>query len=86
MHCRDSSTDVLQYVAPSGAYFIFVNIGRLVVPQNYEFPPIVDGKGKDWKICWYLCQELGVASVPGSGKMKRFKISSILASLLTKGM
>ena len=71
---RRSSIDFLfflQYVAPSGAYFIFVNIERLVVPKDYEFPSIVDGKGKDWKICWYLCQELGVATVPGSGKIKR---------------
>ncbi|KAL8794437.1 MAG: hypothetical protein Q9195_003024 [Heterodermia aff. obscurata] len=64
----------LPYFAPSGAYFIFVNIGRLVVPEHYKFPPIVNGKGKDWKICWYLCQELGVASVPGSGKLKRLQI------------
>lgn len=28
------NTNQLQYIAPSGAYIIFVNIGRLVVPEN----------------------------------------------------
>ena len=80
---RSNIDFILQYVAPSGAYFIFVNIGRLVLPKDYEFPSIVHGKGKDWKICWYLCQELGVATVPGSGKTKKTEFSVMLALLLT---
>lgn len=44
----------------------------LCIPKDYTFPQTLANKGKDWKMCWYLCQELGVASVPGSGKSNLF--------------
>ncbi|KAL8766383.1 MAG: hypothetical protein Q9209_006817 [Squamulea sp. 1 TL-2023] len=58
----------LPYVVPSGAYFIFVNICCLRLPQDYNFPPTITKKGQDCRVCYYMCQELGVSSIPGSGE------------------
>ncbi|KAI4117272.1 MAG: hypothetical protein LQ338_007579 [Usnochroma carphineum] len=56
----------LPYVIPSGAYFIFVNISQVELPRHFDFPPTVAKKGRDWKVCYYMCRELGVSSIPGS--------------------
>ncbi|KAI4094213.1 MAG: hypothetical protein LQ344_002292 [Seirophora lacunosa] len=58
----------LPHVVPSGAYFLFVNISSVELPEGYQFPPTVAKKSRDWKVCYYMCQELGVSSIPGSGK------------------
>ncbi|KAL9053352.1 MAG: hypothetical protein Q9206_003956 [Seirophora lacunosa] len=56
----------LPHVVPSGAYFLFVNISTVELPESYQFPPTVAKKSRDWKVCYYMCQELGVSSIPGS--------------------
>ncbi|MCJ1372123.1 hypothetical protein MMC20_003344 [Loxospora ochrophaea] len=58
----------LTYVAPAGAYFIFVNIARLILPADYPFPAFITTHhaSKDWKVCFYLVNEIGVSSIPGT--------------------
>lgn len=60
-----------QYVKPEGAYFVFVNITKIALPLDYAFPPSVAQKSRDYKVCWYLIQEHGVSSIPGSGESHR---------------
>ncbi|KAL8702625.1 MAG: hypothetical protein Q9201_004203 [Fulgogasparrea decipioides] len=58
----------LPYVVPSGAYFIFVNISKVKLPEEYVYPRSLSKESPDWKLCYYMCQELGVSSIPGSGE------------------
>ena len=45
-----------------------MNITRIVVPDDYVFPPDITDQEKDIRLAWFLIYELGVASVPISGK------------------
>lgn len=65
-HRADSK--LFKFVQPSGAYFVFINTRKIQIPPGYEFPPSVSDKSRDIKICWFLIQELGVTTIPGSGK------------------
>ncbi|KAK4694484.1 hypothetical protein P7C71_g3107, partial [Lecanoromycetidae sp. Uapishka_2] len=56
----------LPYVKPAGAYFVFVRIDKITLPSNYTFPESVSSKTRDYRVCWFLIQEYGVSSIPGS--------------------
>ncbi|MCJ1449670.1 MAG: hypothetical protein MMC23_010192 [Stictis urceolatum] len=57
----------LAYVAPAGAYFLFVDIRKIRVPDNYRFPREVLIHGTiDWKVSYFLVNEFGISSIPGS--------------------
>jgi kynurenine aminotransferase len=56
----------LPYTSPDGAYYILVNTSKIQVPENYPFPSILDGRGKDFKTCYWLTKEIGVCSIPPS--------------------
>jgi kynurenine aminotransferase len=52
---------------PGAAWFIFVSVDNISVPEEYEYPPLVAKHGtKDWKACYFLVQEFGIASIPGT--------------------
>lgn len=52
---------------PSGAHYVLLNVGKIRCPGDYPFPPGILGKTRDWKLCWFLLQEFGVATIPVSG-------------------
>ncbi|KAL8729372.1 MAG: hypothetical protein Q9166_004765 [cf. Caloplaca sp. 2 TL-2023] len=54
----------LPYVEPSGAHYVLLNAGRIRYPEDYPFPSIISGKTRDWKLCWFLLQEFGIATIP----------------------
>ncbi|CDZ96359.1 1-aminocyclopropane-1-carboxylate synthase, and related proteins [Phaffia rhodozyma] len=56
----------LPYTMPQGAYFILVDLGRFKWPENYVFPDYLEERGRDFKVCWFLGQELGVVAIPPS--------------------
>ncbi|KAG8526451.1 uncharacterized protein KY384_000044 [Bacidia gigantensis] len=58
----------LPYVEPSGAHYVLLNAGKIRVPGDYLFPEKVISKSRDWKLCWFLLQEFGVATIPVSGE------------------
>jgi kynurenine aminotransferase len=39
-------------------------MSKVKIPQDYEFPPHVSGRPRDFKLCWFLMMELGVAAIP----------------------
>ena len=47
---------------------MLLNAGRIRYPKDYPFPSSISGKTRDWKLCWFLLQEFGVATIPVSGK------------------
>lgn len=57
----------LPYAVPEGGYFVLVNLKKVKMPENYEFPPDVAGRPRDFKLSWFLMQEIGVAAIPPTG-------------------
>jgi kynurenine aminotransferase len=54
----------LPYSDPEGGYFVLVNMKKVKMPENYPFPPQVAERPRDFKLSWFLIQELGVAAIP----------------------
>lgn len=54
----------LPYSEPEGGYFVLVNMAKVKLPENYPFPPHVSERPRDFKLSWFLIQEVGVAAVP----------------------
>lgn len=53
-----------QYSDPEGGYFVLVNMAKVKLPANYEFPPHVASRPRDFKLSWFLIMEVGVAAIP----------------------
>jgi kynurenine aminotransferase len=56
----------IPYSDPEGGYFVMVNLSCIQLPENYPFPPHVADRPRDFKLAWFLIQELGVAAIPPS--------------------
>ncbi|KAL8703748.1 MAG: hypothetical protein Q9201_003073 [Fulgogasparrea decipioides] len=54
----------LPYSKPEGGYFVLANFARVRLPENYDFPPQVAHRTRDFKLAWLLIMELGVATIP----------------------
>ncbi|KAK7518453.1 pyridoxal phosphate-dependent transferase [Phyllosticta citriasiana] len=54
----------LPYSDPEGGYFVLVNMSKVKLPEDYQFPPHVADRPRDFKLCWFLIQEIGVAAIP----------------------
>ncbi|KAF2658922.1 PLP-dependent transferase [Lophiostoma macrostomum CBS 122681] len=57
----------LTYVAPPSAWFIFIRIHNIMLPEGYKYFPLVVSHGsQDWKVCYFLVHEFGISCIPGS--------------------
>jgi len=56
----------MKYTVPEGSYFILLDISNLTWPDDYPFPSSVEGRGRDFKACWFIAMEIGVSSIPVS--------------------
>ncbi|CAO3592513.1 unnamed protein product [Absidia cylindrospora] len=56
----------LPYTSPQGAYYILVNTSKIQYPLDYSFPEILEQRGGDFKMCYWLTKELGVCAIPPS--------------------
>ncbi|KAI9804610.1 MAG: putative secondary metabolism biosynthetic enzyme [Piccolia ochrophora] len=54
----------MPYSDPEGGYFVLVNMRKVKLPADYEFPPQVADRPRDFKLSWFLIMELGVAAIP----------------------
>lgn len=54
----------LPYSDPEGGYFVMANLSKVKLPDDYTFPPHVANRPRDFKLCWFLIKELGVAAIP----------------------
>ena len=54
----------LPYSEPEGGYFVLANLGKVKLPKDYNFPPHVAERPRDFKMSWFLIMELGVAAIP----------------------
>jgi len=55
---------ITQYSDPEGGYFVLVNMAKVKLPSDYPFPPQVADRPRDFKLSWFLIQEVGVAAIP----------------------
>ena len=62
-HCI-ALADQSQYSEPEGGYFVLVNLARVQLPKDYDFPSHVASRPRDFKLCWFLIKELGIAAIP----------------------
>lgn len=54
----------LPYSKPEGGYFVLANFARVKLPADYNFPPHVAKRTRDFKLSWFLIMELGLAAIP----------------------
>ncbi|QUC21887.1 uncharacterized protein UV8b_06128 [Ustilaginoidea virens] len=54
----------LPYSDPEGGYFVLVNMAKVKLPADYPFPEHVASRPRDFKLAWFLIQEVGVAAIP----------------------
>ena len=54
----------LPYTEPEGGYFVMANFSKVKLPEDYPFPPHVASRPRDFKLAWFLIQEVGVAAIP----------------------
>jgi len=56
----------MKYTLPQGSYFVLLDISSVTWPDDYPFPNSLDGRGRDFRACWFIAVELGVSSIPVS--------------------
>ncbi|KAK4228942.1 pyridoxal phosphate-dependent transferase [Podospora fimiseda] len=56
----------IPYSQPEGGYFVMANFNKVEMPKDYPFPEHVKNRARDFKLAWFLIQELGVAAIPPS--------------------
>jgi len=56
----------LKYTIPEGSYFVLLDVSSVTWSDDYPFPKSLDGRGRDFKACWFIAMEIGVSSIPVS--------------------
>lgn len=54
----------LPYTIAEGSYFICANFCNVKIPSDYPFPEELKSKGKDFRISYWLMNELGIVAIP----------------------
>ncbi|SCV05192.1 LANO_0H02080g1_1 [Lachancea nothofagi CBS 11611] len=54
----------LPYTKPEGTYFVLADFSKVRIPEDYPFPDELRSKGKDFRISYWLINELGVVAIP----------------------
>jgi len=56
----------MKYSLPEGGYFVLLDVSSVKWPEDYPFPQSVQGRGRDFKACWFMSMEIGVSAIPVS--------------------
>lgn len=55
----------LPYTKPEGGYFLMVNLAKVKLPEDYNFPAsVTEGRARDFKLAYFLIKEFGVVAIP----------------------
>lgn len=54
----------LPYSDPEGGYFVLVNMAKVKLPKDYNYPSYVSSRPRDFQLMWFLIMEIGVAAIP----------------------
>ncbi|ESW99705.1 hypothetical protein KL918_001361 [Ogataea parapolymorpha] len=56
----------LPYTVADGGYFLLVNLKKVEIPKEVEFPQEIAHKPRDFKLAFWLIKQFGVVSIPPS--------------------
>jgi kynurenine aminotransferase len=56
----------LPYTDPEGSYFVLVNTSKVRIPSDYTYPTEIAERGDNFKMCYFLCKEIGITAIPVS--------------------
>ncbi|VEU23052.1 DEKNAAC104045 [Brettanomyces naardenensis] len=56
----------IPYTVTAGGYYLLVNFKKVKIPEDYVFPPDIQGQKRDFKLAIWLIQEFGVVAIPPS--------------------
>lgn len=54
----------MPYTEAQGGYFLLVNMSKVKIPRDYPYPPEIASRTNDFKLAYWLIQELGVVGIP----------------------
>lgn len=54
----------LPYTIADGAYYLLVDFSKLILPEDYEYPEDFQNRARDFKLSYWLINEIGVVSIP----------------------
>lgn len=54
----------LPYTKPDGTYFVCVDFSKVKIPADYPFPQELNNRAKDFRLSYWLVNELGVVAIP----------------------
>lgn len=55
----------LPYTSAQGGYFLLVNLLKVKIPNDFEYPADISDKGtNDFKLAYWLIKEIGVVGIP----------------------
>lgn len=60
----------LPYTEAAGGYFLLVNLLKLKIPTDYEFPASFKSKTNDFKLAYWLINEFGIVGIPPTEFLK----------------
>ena len=43
---------------------MLANFSKIQLPPDYPFPEHIQTRARDFKLCWWLIKEIGVAAIP----------------------
>ncbi|KAH3675522.1 hypothetical protein WICMUC_002611 [Wickerhamomyces mucosus] len=54
----------LPYTIAEGAYYLLVDFSKVKIPEDYEYPEEFNTRAKDFKLAYWLINEIGVVAIP----------------------
>lgn len=43
---------------------MLANLAKVRFPDDYPFPDYISSRARDFKMCWWMIKEIGVAAIP----------------------
>ncbi|AMD19286.1 HBR385Cp [Eremothecium sinecaudum] len=63
----DALDDIgVTYTRPEGAYFIMADFSKFKIPEDFKFPLEFQNKALDYKLVYWLLNEIGIVFIPCS--------------------
>ncbi|WFD33843.1 hypothetical protein MCUN1_000666 [Malassezia cuniculi] len=56
----------LPYYVPYGSYFVLVDASSIRIPDDFEVPPHVAAKPRDYHVCWFIAKTCDVVVLPAT--------------------
>ena len=54
----------LPYYVPHGSYFVLVDASSVRIPDDFDLPPQIKSKPRDFHVCWFISKTCDVVVLP----------------------